>query len=320
MRRNPHPVFRKRSARSHLLLTTIHLNLHQTHPTRPLSSDPLIKTQRRHLKPSIPNRVKHPRPISAPNRNTINPHVKPFRTATRIRFARYSRQLTPSLLDSTPILAKETNRHSRAPAKPVKSKPPHFRSPTQSEREAWMVGAGFKPAQIATTLAGGVPRLAAPTEPGFRQNDTLCTSIPSSPPNQRHPAEPSSSPTQPPSLPAQPTSSPRTRGTRRADQREGQPTVRHSGETRLNVHPQGRRRTSVITRSAIVITRRTNVIPAHAGNQKGGQTGRATKRRSRKSTGTHQRFNRFSVHPRVFAVFLFMHDCYVFATTSQQCD
>ena len=81
--------------------------------------------------------------------------------------------------------------------------------------------------------------MAAPTEPGFRQNDTLCTSLPSSLLNQCHPAQPSSSPTQPPSLPAQPTSSPRTRGTRRADKREGRTTVRHSGKTQLNVRPQG---------------------------------------------------------------------------------
>ena len=90
-----------------------------------------------------------------------------------------------------------------------------------------MVGAGFKPAQIATTLAGGVPRLAAPTEPGFRQNDTLCTSLPSSPPNQCHP-----------------------------------------------------RAAIVIPDAATVITRPTNVIPAHAGIQKGGQTGGAANRAS----------------------------------------
>ena len=144
------------------------------------------------------------------------------------------------------------------------------------------------------------------------------------PASRRHPREPSSSPRAvviPASRrhPREPSSSPRTRGSRRADKREGRTTVRHSGKTQLNVRPQGQANICHCPPNQSH-PRRTNVIPAHAGNQKGGQTGRATKRRSRKSTGTHQRFNRFSVHPRVFAVFLFMHDCYVFATTSQQCD
>ena len=190
----------------------------------------------------------------------------------------------------------------------MKSNPRHFPSPSQREGDARKVGAGCKPAQIATTLAGGVPRLAAPTEPGFRQNDTpsphpanaIPVHPPSSPHSNRHPAQQSSLPrshrhpraaavipAQPTSsprsrrhpraaavIPAQPPSSPRTRGTRRADKWEGQPTTRHSDETRLNVHPKGQAnichypsthrhpRTAIVTPRSHRHPRFTIVIPA----------------------------------------------------------